>query len=174
MKRTGKTIVVEQAIRYLLNKGVNSNDIVLIQYKSVVVSVKDEIDQLISFMDRTNCEYIFVDEVTLLNGFVEKSKGITDYTCKLRIDNNKEIDILIPSGSMDGVTGCIYDVKFSSVLNSRHFKAFDRSTRETYSDQIETGHAGIIYTGETVTLRNGLVAINAHDFLMDIGKYIGI
>ena len=110
--------------------------------------------------------------VQILEYVYEYRPELEDRVRKLRIQENKEIDIMVYPNEALSIKGCMYDIKLSNKLNQRHFKAFDKEIMDRYSGIIKSGHAGIIYTGETVTLRNGLVAINAHDFLMDIGKYI--
>ena len=100
----------------------------------------------------------------------EYNQPILNSLGKLRISDEQEIDIIVQPGI--NCKGCLYDVKLSNRLKGRLFKTFRSGILKDYADIVKGGNIGIIYMGETTRTSDGLVAINAHDFLMDIGKYI--
>lgn len=84
MKRTGKTILIEQGIKWLIDSGIDSSDILLIQYNTFSEYVDTEIEYLLNFIESSKAKYIFVDEVTQIKGLVEKGKYITDCLARVK------------------------------------------------------------------------------------------
>lgn len=154
--------------KVLVGKQIKRGDLLKKEYNSlygnviesiVVTHVADYIDNVLGGSS--------IDDMCKLQIGIEKFDTEQD----IEYVYQREIDLFIEKDSKSGLRGCAYDVKMSDKLNNEHFKAFKHWFREMFPDIVATGNIGIVYMGDT-TVYKDMKAINIHDFLMDIGKYI--
>lgn len=143
-------------------------------FREVINIYKIDIDKekLIEYKKQALGDVLESMIITQLISYINKGKcSAVDVIYKYRIDDMKEVDIMSREEEEYGIHGFAYDVKMSNKIAQKHFKAFDDEFKSSFASIVKTGNIGIIYMGETTTYK-GYKAINAHDFLMDIGKYI--
>lgn len=96
LRRTGKTVLMIHAIRELL-KTVSRDSIAFISVKET-----DSLYTLYNYIDMLRSQgvkYIFIDEITQLNGFVQSAAKLSDIYTRLGL---KSIRFTIPLALADG------------------------------------------------------------------------
>lgn len=149
------------------------NRFIVSMYKAIKGSYADNEDIMNKQMNESYGLVLEAIVMTHIQQYIKYTvKGDEGDVGKIRVDNNQEIDILVDSENVSGLGGCAYDVKMSDKISNKHIERFKGWFSLRFRSIIETGNVGIIYMGETTEYK-GYQYINVHDFLMDIGKYIG-
>ncbi len=79
LRRTGKTVMMQQAVKYLLDKGVSSEKIAYLTLKDNKIDeirLKDYISVLYDIFD---IDYLFIDELTYAVGSLSFMSSLSDY-----------------------------------------------------------------------------------------------
>lgn len=84
IRRVGKTVSIKQAINDLINKGVDTDDIIYIEVTSSV-----GIENIHDRLSKIRNKIIFIDEITKASNFIEKANFLSDIL--VSINNNRVI-----------------------------------------------------------------------------------
>lgn len=79
LRRTGKTVLMLQAISYLINNKIEPSKIIYIDCIN-----NNSIYQVINLLKGSNFEYVFIDEASYLVDFVEGSSGLCNMLFKTK------------------------------------------------------------------------------------------
>lgn len=81
LRRTGKTIMMYHAIKRLLNTGIKNIVYVTLTENDSLATLFKNIEKFV----KNGIEYIFIDEVTAVNGFIQSSALLADTYAKMGI-----------------------------------------------------------------------------------------
>ncbi len=81
LRRTGKTVMMYHSIKRLLNKGINNIAFISLTENDSLATLYRGLESLID----KGIKYIFIDEITAVNGFVQSSALLADKYAKMGV-----------------------------------------------------------------------------------------
>lgn len=79
IRRTGKTVLMQQAIRYLMTEGTHASEILYVQVSGEIAAGEFNYALKGYINDNPHIKYVFIDEISFVKGFVNDSAYLSDY-----------------------------------------------------------------------------------------------
>lgn len=151
VRRTGKSVMMAQAIEKLLNAGVSKNVVAYVDVKAT-----GTVAELYTWLDtflRNGIKYVFLDEISLLSGFIQTSAVLADVYAmrgiKLVIAGTDSLSLEMAGKSS------LYDRYVAISTTSIRYKEYSYLTGDTdILNYLKSGGvlpADLFYTGNKVS-----------------------
>ncbi|MBI3412671.1 MAG: ATP-binding protein [Candidatus Aenigmarchaeota archaeon] len=192
-RRVGKTVLLYQLIKYLLNQGVPSKNIFFLsmdqdKLKNERLGIKDVLETYFKLILKipmgysTSKTYVFLDEIQASDGWYNTLKNLWDLKYNLKFVVSGSSTMAISKGAMESLLGrvtqfIVLPFKFSEVLE--HDGVLDKSIsfalRNAFSESISKGDPKVLYNLFSDTLSRVIsdkdkIEINLDRYLM-VGGY---
>lgn len=158
IRRCGKTTLMRQCMRHLVDTGVNRENILFIPCDNPLLEIKTfkELDDIIQEFkkDKKGTAYLFLDEIQTLKNFEKYLKASYDSNTNTKFVISGSTSTFFASGVASLLTGRHFYHKIDTML----FKEFQRlSPNKTLREYIEWGGFPEVVKAKTITEKEELL-----------------